>query len=43
MYQLVELYNKPEEKVTDLHYSEMTSFQRAFLCGLIKGNRPKKL
>lgn len=36
MYQSVGLYNKPEENVISLHYSEMTSFQHAFLCGLIR-------
>ncbi len=27
MYKSVELYNKPEEKMMDSNYSEMTSFQ----------------
>ena len=43
MYQSVELYSKPEEGITNLQYSEMTSFQHAFLCGLIKENRPNKI
>lgn len=46
MYKTVELYSKPEEElreVLDQHYSEMTSFQHAFLCGLIKEERPKKI
>ncbi len=43
MYKSVELYNKPEEKMMDSNYSEMTSFQHSFLCGLMKENRPKKI
>lgn len=46
MYKSVELYNKPEEelkKIIKSYYSEMTSFQHAFLCGLIKENRPRKI
>lgn len=31
MYKSVELYNKPEEKMMDSNYSEMTSFQHSFL------------
>lgn len=43
MYRSVELYNKPDEQIVNLSYSEMTSFQRAFLCGLIKEHRPGKI
>lgn len=46
MYKTVELYSKPEEelrKVMDQYYSEMTSFQTAFLCGLIKEEQPRKI
>lgn len=46
MYRTVELYEQPEKmmgKEGVLRYSEMTSFQRAFLCGLIKEKRPKKI
>lgn len=43
MHKSVELYCEPEEKVANLHYSEMTSFQHAFLGGLIKENRSRKI
>ncbi len=46
MYRTVELYSKPEEVIKEkinLFYSEMTTFQRSFLCGLIKEKRPKKI
>lgn len=46
MYKPVELYDEPEreiEEVMDLYYSEMTSFQRSFLCGIIKEKRPGKI
>lgn len=43
MYKSIELYNKPEKEMEDLQYSEMTSFQHAFLCGLIKENHPTKI
>lgn len=46
VYKKVELYSKPEwelKEIMNMNYSEMTSFQRSFLCGLIKENRPKKI
>ena len=46
MYSKVELYNEPEKKMeqmVELHYSEMTSFQHSFLCGLIKEKKPRKI
>lgn len=46
MYRNVELYYEPEKemgKKEEWLFSEMTSFQHSFLCGLIKENRPKKI
>lgn len=46
MYKSVELFDGPEKEIEQkfcLDYSEMTAFQRSFLCGLIKEKRPEKI
>lgn len=46
MFRTVELFSQPEDFLKEkinLFYSEMTTFQRSFLCGLIKEKRPKKI
>lgn len=45
IYQKVELYYESKrgiEKIAE-EYSEMSSFQQAFLCGVIKENKPEKI
>lgn len=49
MYRSVELFYEPERKCRkktnngNTMYSEMTLFQQAFLCGLIREKKPKKI
>lgn len=49
MYRTVQLFYEPEKKCREktkglnTAYSEMTSFQQAFLCGLIREKKPKKI
>lgn len=49
MYKSVELFYEPEKKCREhtnnlnMAFSEMTLFQQAFLCGLIKEKSPKKI
>lgn len=48
-YKSVNLFYEPAESCRKIvgeklgHYSEMTSFQQAFLCGLIRDKQPKKI
>ena len=48
-YKSVNLFYEPEmvcNQITENQsekYSEMTSFEKAFLCGLLKEKRPKKI
>lgn len=45
MYKSVSLYHEPREILshTQEKYCEMTVDESAFLCGLIKENKPKKI
>lgn len=49
MYRSTELFFKPEENCRQYTnnlagiYSEMTSFEQAFLCGILREKRPKKI
>lgn len=45
LYKEVKLYTEPRSEVEKVieSYSEMTSFQQDFICGLLKEKRPKKI